>query len=58
MEPLETVSDLAIRTSNQQPFDRRLIAHILSLVEQGVPRKVLVEQYRTRTLQKDYIVTH
>ncbi|MGN7202980.1 helix-turn-helix domain-containing protein [Pedobacter sp. SAFR-022] len=45
METVETVSNLAVRTSNQQPFDKRLIAHIVSLVEQGVPRKVLVEQY-------------
>jgi transposase len=45
METLESVSNLAVRTSNQQPFDKRLIAHIVGLVEQGVPRSVLVEQY-------------
>lgn len=45
METVENVSDLSVRSSNQYPFDKRLIAHIVSLVEQGVPRSVLVEQY-------------
>jgi hypothetical protein len=45
METVETVSNVAVRTSNQQPFDKRLIAHNVGLVEEGVPRKVLVEQY-------------
>jgi hypothetical protein len=44
METVETVSNVAVRTSNQQAFDKRLIAHIVGLVEEGVPRKVLVEQ--------------
>ena len=72
METVELASNLAVRTSNQQPFDKRLIAHIVGLVEQGVPRRVLVEQYGmtsrtlcdwlskygTRTVRKDYSVTH
>jgi transposase len=72
METVKTVSNLAVRTSNQQSFDKRLIAHIVGLVEQGVPRKVLVEQYgmTSRTLcdwlkkhgvssaRKDYNVAH
>jgi transposase len=72
METVETVSNVAVRTSNQQPFDKRLIAHIISLVEEGVPRKVLVEQYgmtnRTlcdwlkkygaSTIRKDYSPVH
>ena len=72
METVETVSNLSVRTSNQQPFDKRLIAHIIGLVEEGVPRKVLVEQYgmTSRTLcdwlkkygasefRKDYSLAH
>jgi transposase len=45
METKETTITYSDRTSNQQPFDKRLIAHIVSLSEQGVPRKALVEQF-------------
>ena len=72
METIESVSNLAVRTSNQQPFDKRLIAHIVGLVEQGVPRSVLVEQYGMTKgtlcdwlkksgasgVRKDYSATH
>ena len=33
------------RTSKQQPFDKRLIQHIVSLIEQGVPRRDLILEY-------------
>ena len=59
METVETVSNIAVRTSSQQPFDKRLIAHVVSLVEQGVPRKVLVEQYgMTSSTLCDWLKEH
>jgi len=33
------------RTNKNQQFDKRLIQHILSLVEQGVPRRSLIGEY-------------
>ena len=33
------------RTNKRQRFDRFLVEHIVSLVEQGVPRRDLMEQY-------------
>ncbi|TCC86334.1 transposase, partial [Pedobacter hiemivivus] len=33
------------RRNNKQRFDKRLIAHIVDLAEQGVPRRDLVNDY-------------
>lgn len=45
METKETEFIFTARTSNRQFFDKRLIRHIVDLVEQGVPRRDLIEQY-------------
>jgi transposase len=45
METKEKEIIYSERTSNQQPFDKRLIAHIVSLTKQGVPRKDLIKQF-------------
>jgi len=45
METKETALIYSARTSKQQKFDKRLISHIVSLVEQGVPRKDLILEY-------------
>lgn len=45
METKETEFIYSERTNNQQSFDKRLIEHVLFLVEQGVPRRDLMSQY-------------
>lgn len=45
METTEQEFDYSKRESNQQPFDKRLIKHIVSLVEQGIPRRDLMKEY-------------
>jgi len=45
METKATEFIYAKRISKQQKFDKRLIAHIVVLAEQGVPRRDLIEQY-------------
>lgn len=45
METKETEFIYSERTSNQQCFDKRLIEHVVHLVEQGVPRRDLLGQY-------------
>src|SRR6478672_13631517 len=45
MESKETEFTFTSRTSKRQCFDKRLIQHIVDLVEQGVPRRDLVAEY-------------
>lgn len=45
METKETELIYSSRISKHQNFDKRLISHIVSLVEQGVPRKDLTMEY-------------
>ena len=45
METEKTDFIYSERTNKRQRFDRRLVEHIVSLVEQGVPRRDLMEQY-------------
>jgi len=45
METKETELIYSERTSKQQRFDKRLILHIVHLVEQGTPRRDLMDQY-------------
>ncbi|RZM20721.1 MAG: hypothetical protein EOO88_35375 [Pedobacter sp.] len=45
MEPKEAEFNFTERTSKRQTFDKRLVQHILDLVEQGVPRRDLVAEY-------------
>ncbi len=45
METKETEFIYTERTSKQQSFDKRLIEHVLYLLEQGVPRRDLQSQY-------------
>ena len=45
METKETALIYSARISKRQNFDKRLISHIVSLVEQGVPRKDLILEY-------------
>jgi len=45
METKETEFIYTERTSKHQFFDKRLIRHIVDLVEQGVPRRDLIAQY-------------
>jgi transposase-like protein len=46
METKETELPFLIRTSKKQSFDKRLIAHIIGLIGQGVPRKSIVAEYK------------
>lgn len=45
METKETEFIFTERSSNRHFFDRRLIQHIVDLVEQGVPRRDLMQKY-------------
>ena len=45
METKETEFTASDRNSKQQSFDKRLIKHVLDLIEQGVPRRDIMEQY-------------
>ena len=45
MEANETTFIYYDRSSKKQNFDKRLIAHIVQLVEQGVPRRNIIQQY-------------
>ena len=45
METKETEFIYSSRINNKQRFDKRLIAHIVDLAEQGVPRRDLVNEY-------------
>jgi transposase-like protein len=45
METKETDFIFTERSSKNQKFDKRLIAHIVDLAEQGVPRRDLISQY-------------
>lgn len=45
MEAKETEFVFTERTSKRQSFDKRLIQHIVELIEQGVPRRDLVAEY-------------
>ena len=45
METIEREFEFAERTSKKQPFDKRLILHMLDQIELGVPRRDLMEQY-------------
>ena len=45
METTETEFIYSERTNNQQCFDKRLIEHVVYLVEQGVPRRDVLAQY-------------
>ncbi|SMD16017.1 helix-turn-helix domain-containing protein [Pedobacter nyackensis] len=42
---METEFIYSERSNKQQKFDKRLIEHIVQLVEQGVPRRDLIQQY-------------
>lgn len=44
MEQKQEVNYL-IRTTNQQPFDKRLVKEIVRLVEEGLPHKEAVRKY-------------
>ncbi len=39
METIEREFEFAERTSKKQPFDKRLILHMLDQIELGVPRR-------------------
>jgi len=45
METKETEFEFRSRTSNKQGFDKRLISHIIDLLNQGIPRRDLIERY-------------
>jgi transposase len=45
METKETEFIYSERNSKKQFFDKRLIEHIVRLVEQGVPRRDILEEY-------------
>lgn len=45
METKETEFEFHSRTSNKQSFDKRLISHIIDLLNQGTPRRDLIERY-------------
>ena len=45
METKETEFEFRSRTSNKQCFDKRLISHIIDLLNQGTPRRDLIERY-------------
>ena len=45
MEIKETEFIYSARSSKQQKFDKRLIAHIVELSEKGVPRRDLLSEY-------------
>jgi transposase len=45
METKETEFIYSERASKSQNFDKRFIQHIVDLVEQGVPRRDLIDQY-------------
>lgn len=45
METKETEFIYSDRTSKQQKFDKRLIDHVVNLVEQGVPRRDIIQEY-------------
>jgi len=45
METKETEFIYSSRMNNKQRFDKRLIAHIVDLAEQGVPRRDLIKDY-------------
>lgn len=49
MEITETEFTISERKSNQQKFDKRLIRHVLSLIEQGVPRRDIMNEYGMST---------
>lgn len=45
MDTKETEFEFQFRTSNKQSFDKRLISHIIELLNQGMPRRDLIERY-------------
>ena len=45
METKEEHFNFRKRSGNREPFDKRLIDHVVMLAEQGVPRKTLMEEY-------------
>jgi len=45
METTETEVIFSERSGKQQKFDKRLIAHVVGLVEHGVPRRDLIKEY-------------
>ena len=45
METTETEFIFTGRSSKNQKFDKRLVEHIVRLVEQGVPRKDIMQEY-------------
>lgn len=45
METKETDFIFTERSSKNQKFDKRLIAHIVDLADQAVPRRDLIRQY-------------
>jgi transposase len=45
METTEQEFSYSKRESKQQAFDKRLIKHIVSLIEQGIPRRDLMKEY-------------
>jgi transposase len=45
METTETEVIFSERSGKKQKFDKRLIDHVVSLVEQGVPRRDLIKEY-------------
>ena len=45
METKEEVFIYSERTSRKQPFDKRLIEHIIYLLRDGVPRRDIVQKY-------------
>jgi transposase len=45
METKETEFIYSDRTSKKQRFDKRLIEHIVGLIERGVPRRDLMQEY-------------
>ena len=45
METKETEFIYSDRTSKRQKFDKRLIDHVVKLLEQGVPRRDIIREY-------------
>ena len=45
METKEESFNYSERSSRKQPFDKRLIEHIISLIRDGVPRRDIIQKY-------------
>lgn len=57
METEETSFIFSSRSNTRQGFDKRLICHIVNLVEQGVPRRDLIREYGMSSKSLDVWLT-